>query len=83
MHQQIQRLFERLLVLPLNPHVLSRASEPLPTSLSTLDAIHLVTAHLHRVTEPADEPPIYFATFDLALAKAAHAIGFRMLGATP
>jgi len=81
-HQRIERVFKRLVVLPLNAVVLTRASEPLPTSLSTLDAIHLATAHLHRATEPTDEPPIFFATFDLALAKAAHATGFRVLGAT-
>ena len=80
---RIDMLFKRLLVSPLDAAVLTRASEPLPTSLSTLDAIHLATAHIYQSTEPADEPPIYFATFDLALAKAAHATGFRVLGATP
>jgi predicted nucleic acid-binding protein len=75
-------LFERLNVMPLDSTVLSRASEPMPTVLKTLDAIHLITAQLYRATQPADEPPIYFATFDLALAKAAHATGFRVLGAT-
>lgn len=79
---RVDRLFKRLLVAPLDVDVLTRASAPLPTSLSTLDAIHLATAHLYRATQPADEPPVYFATFDLALAKAAHATGFRVLGAT-
>jgi predicted nucleic acid-binding protein len=80
---RIDRLFKRLLVAPLDVDVLTRASEPLPTSLSTLDAIHLATAMIYRATEPDDEPPMFFATFDRALAKAAHATGFRVLGATP
>ena len=75
-------LFERLKVMPLDSTVLSRASEPMPMVLKTLDAIHLITAQLYRATQPPDEPPIFFATFDLALAKAAHATGFRVLGAT-
>jgi predicted nucleic acid-binding protein len=76
-------VFKRLHVIPLDSIVLANAAEPLPTPLKTLDAIHLVTASAYRKSQPADEPPIYFATFDLALAKAVHATGLRVLGATP
>ena len=73
-------LLKRLLILPLDSNVLSRASEPLPTWLTTLDALHLATARLYRESQADDEPPIYFATFDVALATAARATGFRVLG---
>ena len=78
--KRIDTLFRRLLVLPLDALVLTRAAEPLPTSLGTLDAIHLATATLYREAQPDDEPPIYFATFDRALSTAARATGFRVLG---
>jgi len=81
--ENTEDLFKRLHVVPLDSTVLANAAEPLPTPLKTLEAIHLVTASAYRVRQPADEPPIYFATFDLALAKAAGAAGFRVLGATP
>jgi len=79
-HEQIEILLRRLDVVPLDSAVLARASEPLPTSLTTLDALHLATARLYRENQPDDESPIFFATFDRALATAARATGFRILG---
>lgn len=57
--------------------VLSRASQPLPTPLGTLDAIHLATAMLWRELATAD---LLFATHDAALGTAARASGFRVAG---
>lgn len=57
--------------------VLERAAEPFPTSLGSLDAIHLASALLVRERYPA----LAFATHDAALATAARATGFRVLGA--
>jgi predicted nucleic acid-binding protein len=55
--------------------VLERAAEPFPTTLGSLDAIHLASALLAR-DSTSDLP---FATHDLELATAARAVGFRVL----
>ncbi len=57
--------------------VLERASQPLPTTLGTLDAIHLATAMLW--SERTQET-IVMATHDRALARAARASGLSVLG---
>ena len=58
--------------------VLSRASEPLPTPLGTLDALHLATALLWREQTGRD---LVVATHDGGLALAARGFGFATLGA--
>ncbi len=61
----------------LRPAILSRASAPLPTPLGTLDAIHLATALTWRDrVAPVDA----VATHDAALALAARAFGFAVVG---
>ena len=67
---------EMEIVEPTRP-VLSRASNPLPTPLGTLDAIHLATALLWRETF---SPELVMATHDVALARAARACGFQVIG---
>ena len=57
--------------------VLRRAAEPFPTSLGTLDAIHLATALLVR-EERGDD--LIIATHDAELGLASRALGFRVLG---
>jgi uncharacterized protein len=64
------------MIEPTRP-VLSRAAQPLPTALGTLDAIHLATALLWREQRYAD---LVMATHDEALATAAKASGFRVVG---
>jgi uncharacterized protein len=61
----------------LRPLVLSRASEPLPTPLGTLDAIHLATALIWR--ERMGVSPTV-ATHDNALGLAARTFGFDVRG---
>ena len=61
----------------LRPLVLSRASEPLPTPLGTLDAIHLATALLWRERMG---PLVTIATHDSALGVAARTFGFDVRG---
>jgi predicted nucleic acid-binding protein len=61
----------------LRPPVLSRASEPLPTPLGTLDAIHLATALLWRERMG---PLVTIATHDSALGVAARTFGFDVRG---
>jgi predicted nucleic acid-binding protein len=62
----------------LRPPALSRATEPLPMPLGTLDAMHLSTALIWR---DRMGPLRALATHDSALASAARAFGFDVLGA--
>lgn len=57
--------------------VLRQASQPLPTALGTLDAIHLATAVLWRETRGET---LLMATHDRALGQAARALGMQVLG---
>ena len=61
----------------LRPPILSRASEPLPTPLGTLNAIHLATALLWRERMG---PLAAIATHDSALGIAARSFGFDVRG---
>ena len=64
------------LVLVRTP-VLSRASEPMPMPLGTLDALHLATALLWR---DRMGPLPMLATHDMSLGQAALAFGFDVRG---
>ncbi len=75
--EAIYRIMEALEVVELSSAVMRRASQPMPTPLGTLDAIHLATADLWRDGRGKD--PIV-ATHDRALALAARASGFRVMG---
>jgi predicted nucleic acid-binding protein len=57
--------------------MLSRASEPMPMPLGTLDALHLATALIWR--DRLGSLPT-MATHDSALGLAARAFGFNVLG---
>lgn len=57
--------------------VLSRAGDPLPTPLGTLDALHLATALIWRERV---SPVGVIATHDVALALAARSFGFDVVG---
>ena len=61
----------------LRPPVLSRASEPLPMPLGTLDALHLATALIWR---DRGGPLPMMATHDTALGLAARSFGFEVRG---
>ncbi len=58
--------------------ILSRAGDPLPSPLGTLDALHLATALVWR--DRMDEV-LTVATHDGALARAARGHGFAVIGA--
>ena len=64
------------LVLLRSP-VLARASDPLPTPLGTLDALHLATALVWRDRLGL---PLIVATHDPALGLAARTFGFEVRG---
>jgi predicted nucleic acid-binding protein len=69
---------ESIDLVTLQRPILARASEPFPTPLGTLDALHLATALVWR--ERTGEP-LVMATHDDALAIAARSFGFEVLGA--
>ena len=48
--ETVFRLTEEMILVEPTPAVLHRASQPLPTALGTLDAIHLATAGLWAET---------------------------------
>lgn len=73
----INEWLEAIDLVLLRPPVLSRASEPMPTPLGTLDAVHLATALVWR-DRMGPLPSI--ATHDTALGVAARAFGFEVLG---
>jgi predicted nucleic acid-binding protein len=74
----VYRLLEAVEVVDVARPVLRRASEPFPTPLGTLDAIHLSTAIAWRDARNAD---LTMATHDTALATAARAVGLQVIGA--
>ncbi len=57
--------------------ILDRASEPLPTPLGTLDALHLATALVWR---ERTQLALVVATHDASLALAARSFGLEVLG---
>jgi hypothetical protein len=64
-------------IVEVDSSVLSRASQPFPTLIGTLDAIHLATVTLWQEMSESD---LVIATHDLQLGAAARASGFRVLG---
>lgn len=76
--EAVFRLMESMEVVEITHPVLSRASQPPPTALGTLDAIHLSTALLWK--EWAGKV-LSMATHDVALAVAAKASGLPVVGA--
>ena len=76
--QAVYRLLASLQTVQVTTTVLDRATQPFPTTLGTLDAIHLSTALLWR-QQFGDE--LRMATHDLALARAARACGLVVIGA--
>ncbi len=73
----VSEWLETIDLVLLRPAVLSRASEPLPTPLGTLDALHLATALTWR--DRIGPLPVV-ATHDAALGLAARAFGFEVRG---
>lgn len=75
--ETVFRLLEAIEVVELTRPILSRAAQPLPTALGTLDAIHLATALLWKERTKAD---LVMATHDEGLAMASRASGLRVVG---
>ncbi len=75
--ETVYRLIEAMEIVEPSRAVLSRAAQPLPTTLGTLNAIHLSTALLWKEGGGCD--PV-MATHDAMLATAARACGLRVIG---
>ena len=75
--ETIFRLLEAIDIVEADRAVLTRAAQPLPTELGTLDAIHLASALLWRDTSGDD---LVMATHDVALGLAARSFGFPVIG---
>ena len=73
----IKEWLEAIELVLVRPPVLSRAAEPMPMPVGTLDAIHLATALLWR-DRMGPLPEI--ATHDSTLGAAARAFGFDVRG---
>ena len=73
----VHEWLEAIDLVLLRPPVLSRASEPMPTPLGTLDAVHLATALIWR---DRMGPLPTMATHDTTLGLAARAFGFDVRG---
>jgi predicted nucleic acid-binding protein len=73
----VNEWLEAIDLVLLRPPVLSRASEPMPMPLGTLDALHLATALIWR---DRMGPLPTLATHDTVLGLAARAFGFEVLG---
>lgn len=75
--EAVFRLLESMEIIDLTRPILMRAAQPLPTALGTLDALHLATALLWREGRQED---LVMMTHDTALAIAARASGFHVVG---
>lgn len=73
----ILNLIASLEVVDIDSTVLDRASQPMPTEIGTLDAIHLATALLWKKMTSDN---LVMATHDAALALAAEAYGLPVVG---
>ena len=64
-------------IIPLQPSILRRASEPFPTIVRTLDALHIATAILWK---NQINKPLLFLTHDARQGHAATAVGLETKG---
>jgi PIN domain len=77
LRQTILSAVAALELIEIDPTILERAAQPMPTELGILDAIHLTSALFWREATGAD---ITMATHDRALALGARAHGMKVLG---
>ena len=75
--EAVYQVLEEATLVEITRPVLSRASQPLPAPLGTLDAIHLATA---LIWAESHDPGMVMATHDASLALAARASGLRVIG---
>jgi predicted nucleic acid-binding protein len=76
MREDIRQVHAALHIVPVSEDILTRAGEPFPTTLGTLDAIHLASALAVHAEVELDR----FLTHDRSLAVAATSMGFAVEG---
>ncbi len=76
----VNEWLEAVDIVRIQPPILARASEPFPTPLGSLDALHLATALVWR---DRMHQGLVMATHDAALALAARAFDFEVIGSPP
>lgn len=76
-NEAVFEVIEHLQIVPLDSLVLQRASQPFPTMLGTLDAIHLVSAMLWQESEGRK---LTLMTHDRELGMAARSLAIPVLG---
>ena len=77
LHQGGEVVWEASYRVGISDSVLERASQPFPTVVGTLDALHLATA----LTVAQNRlPELLFLTHDKQLSRAALAVGFEVEG---
>ena len=74
---EVLRIERALVLLDVSNEILDRAASPFPTTIGTLDAIHVATALTLR-NEVI--PDLVFATHDRQQAIAARVLGFEVVG---
>lgn len=75
--EAVYKLLGPLDAVDITRPILARAAQPLPTSLGTLDAVHLATALSWREETGSD---LVLATHDGALGRAARSCGLPVIG---
>ena len=70
-------LLSRFIMIPISTAIVDRAADPFPTTLGSLDAIHLASA----IEARRELGPLTMATHDAELALAAVSMGFEVVGA--
>lgn len=75
----IHKALERLELVKITPEILDRSSQSFPTSLGTLDAIHLSTC-LRLLDHSQAQKDLVLCTHDRELGNAARAMGVGVLG---
>lgn len=73
----VYAIIDEIDIVEITRPVLSRASQPMPTVVGTLDAIHLATVLLWSEQSAGK---LIVATHDGALGRAAEAFGFEVIG---
>ena len=75
--EALSEWLEAIDLVLLRPAILSRAGDPLPIPLGTLDALHLATALVWR---ERTQQPLTLATHDAALGMAARSYAMPVIG---
>ena len=76
-HHELSTAVRMVSLIEITPEVLRRASQPMPTVVKTLDAIHLASPLLFAERTNID---VLFGTHDRSQAIAARALGFEVVG---